>query len=357
VGEGAGGIYGSSNKFPQFTLENSILATNQGPAPDLQLSPGPMTIRYSLIGTNIGSGLIEAPIGSPDADGNLIGGPMYGAIDPRLGPLTDNGGLSFTHGLLPGSPAIDAGDRNAIAGTGNVPFYDQRGEPFGRVVDGDAFPDASIDMGSFELQMATIVVDTTIDEDDGDFSIGDLSLREAVDIAETKGGSVFFDTEGIFAAPQTITLSLGELVVASAISIFGPGPSHLTIDGNHQSRLFATDDSETISRDIRLSGMTLVNGQDTSGGAIFNRENLTLEDVVISSSTASVDGGGIDHATGMLKVIDSILSGNSAAELGGAILTAPDCWNSRVPQSRTTTRCVVVASRAGTTLMSPLTAV
>ena len=29
--------------------------------------------------------------------------------DPLLGPLADNGGPTFTHALLPGSPAIDAG--------------------------------------------------------------------------------------------------------------------------------------------------------------------------------------------------------------------------------------------------------
>ena len=30
--------------------------------------------------------------------------------DPLLGPVQDNGGPTFTHALLPGSPAIDAGD-------------------------------------------------------------------------------------------------------------------------------------------------------------------------------------------------------------------------------------------------------
>src|SRR4029077_7720311 len=32
--------------------------------------------------------------------------------DPMLGPLQDNGGPTFTHALLPGSPAIDTGDPN-----------------------------------------------------------------------------------------------------------------------------------------------------------------------------------------------------------------------------------------------------
>jgi hypothetical protein len=44
--------------------------------------------------------------------------------------------------LLPGSPAINAGDPNFTP----PPFYDQRGPGFDRVVNG------RIDVGSFELQ-------------------------------------------------------------------------------------------------------------------------------------------------------------------------------------------------------------
>jgi len=62
--------------------------------------------------------------------------------DPMLGPLQDNGGPTFTHALLPGSPAIDAGDPNFTP----PPFYDQRGPGFARVANG------RIDKGSFEVQ-------------------------------------------------------------------------------------------------------------------------------------------------------------------------------------------------------------
>jgi hypothetical protein len=47
--------------------------------------------------------------------------------------------------LLPGSPAIDAGDPAAVAGVGGVPEFDQRGAPFSRVAG------AAVDIGSFEL--------------------------------------------------------------------------------------------------------------------------------------------------------------------------------------------------------------
>ena len=41
---------------------------------------------------------------------------MYRNTAPMLGPLQDNGGPTFTHALLPGSPAIDAGtDLTAVS--------------------------------------------------------------------------------------------------------------------------------------------------------------------------------------------------------------------------------------------------
>jgi hypothetical protein len=59
-----------------------------------------------------------------------------------LGFLQNNGGPTLTHALLPGSPAIDAGDPNFTP----PPFYDQRGPGFDRVVNG------RIDVGLFEVQ-------------------------------------------------------------------------------------------------------------------------------------------------------------------------------------------------------------
>lgn len=60
--------------------------------------------------------------------------------DPKLGPLANNGGLTQTHALLPGSPAIDAGGTSA----NGCPATDQRGiaRPQG----------TACDIGAFEAQ-------------------------------------------------------------------------------------------------------------------------------------------------------------------------------------------------------------
>ena len=80
---------------------------------------------------------------SNDSCGGLLTGPGdLTNIEAMLGPLQDNGGPTLTHSLLPGSPAINAGDPSFTP----PPFYDQRGPGFDRVVNG------RIDIGSFEAQ-------------------------------------------------------------------------------------------------------------------------------------------------------------------------------------------------------------
>jgi hypothetical protein len=81
-------------------------------------------------------------LSNDDGGGYLTGPGDLINTDPLLGPLQDNGGPTFTHALLPGSPAIDAGDPTFSP----PPSTDQRGCPFDRVFNG------RIDIGSFETQ-------------------------------------------------------------------------------------------------------------------------------------------------------------------------------------------------------------
>jgi hypothetical protein len=78
-----------------------------------------------------------------DNGGGLLNGPGDQInTDPVLGPLQDNGGRTFTHLPLLGSPAIDAGDPNFV----QPPFHDQRGPCFYRVFG------RRIDVSSVETQ-------------------------------------------------------------------------------------------------------------------------------------------------------------------------------------------------------------
>jgi len=117
-----GGLYvvaGGTPSVASTIIAGNVDKTNVPPAPDDIF--GSVAPSNSLIGVNTGSGLTEAPVGTPDINGNLIGGPTHGVIDPKLGPLASNGGLTQTCALPAGSPAIDMGSNPA-----NL-LYDQRG--------------------------------------------------------------------------------------------------------------------------------------------------------------------------------------------------------------------------------------
>ena len=116
-----------------------------------------------------------------DNGGNLIG-TAGSPIDPLLGPLANNGGPTMTHALLTGSPAIDAGDPNAVAGMGGVPSLIS-GAPWTRVFDGDerAAPGStSARSRNYRSTSSSIRWST---RSDGDYSAGDFSLREAIALA------------------------------------------------------------------------------------------------------------------------------------------------------------------------------
>jgi len=65
-------------------------------------------------------------------------------VDPKIGPLQDNGGPTFTHALLPGSPAIDAGD------PAGAPSDDQRGVPRPK--------GAGVDIGAYEYLSPNVIL-------------------------------------------------------------------------------------------------------------------------------------------------------------------------------------------------------
>src|SRR5262249_9914723 len=125
---GGGGIENRDDST--LHLRNTILAgNNRGPNPS-DLSGSLTSSGHNLIGdTSDGSGF--------DATDLLD-------VNPLLGPLQDNGGPTFTHALLPGSPALDAGDNTG------APETDQRGLP--RIVAG------RIDIGAFEEQTPPVTV-------------------------------------------------------------------------------------------------------------------------------------------------------------------------------------------------------
>jgi CSLREA domain-containing protein len=131
AGDRGGGVFTGSQ--PLY-LRNTIVAKNTATdGPDCYVS-SVATYGYNLVGSRNGCGLYPRT-------GDLIG------VDPKLGPLQDNGGPTLTHAALPGSLVIDHGNPSGCSDfQGNPLTTDQRGLPrFGRC-----------DIGAHEWQPAVI---------------------------------------------------------------------------------------------------------------------------------------------------------------------------------------------------------
>jgi hypothetical protein len=128
------GVHGGSIYGGSFGIGNTIL---NGGSPENIFNGAAVTSRGYNISSDNGGGYLNGP-------GDQIN------TNPLLGPLQDNGGPTFTHELLAGSPAIDAGDPNFTP----PPFYDQRGPDFWRIRNN------RIDIGSFEVQNGPAVTPT-----------------------------------------------------------------------------------------------------------------------------------------------------------------------------------------------------
>jgi CSLREA domain-containing protein len=137
------------------------------------------------------------------------------------------------------------------------------------------------------------------------------SLRDALAAAAAAGGaSITFDSTK-FATAQTITLQNGTLEMKANTILAGPGATLLSINGNALSEVMQVDASVTAAT---ISGLTITNGNDTTGnvsGGLENLGTLTVADCVISGNRESEGGGGISNV-GNMTLTDSTVSGNAA---------------------------------------------
>ncbi|MBL36818.1 MAG: hypothetical protein CMP07_00240 [Xanthomonadales bacterium] len=123
----AGGGLSSGIPAADASLRNTILAGNtdsdNGVEPDC--SGNFTTGGHNIVGIpgSFCSGFVDT------VDGDQVGD-SGNPINPLLGPLADNGGPTPTRALLPGSPAIEAGNPAGCADALGVPLtQDQRGQP------------------------------------------------------------------------------------------------------------------------------------------------------------------------------------------------------------------------------------
>jgi hypothetical protein len=321
-----------------ITLINSIVSGNtcsSGFGPDVKFNNFANTATaqafHSLIGVNTNTPRFAypfqpAPLGHPDANGNLIG-TAASPINAMLSAAANNGGPTVTIAPLAGSPVIDAGS-NALAVdpvTQTALQYDQRGAGFNRIAG------AAVDMGAFETQVANSNQIVVTSLGDSLAQNGQTTLRQALAIANAAPAGV--EDEIVFQAglSGTIHLALGQLVISHTVHITGLGATNTVIDAGGLSRVFSVTSS---AGDVEFENLTVSGGKTTanfaSGGGILylGVGKLTLLNSVMSGNeTTGVHsyGGGIFSKTGAVTLTGSSVIGNSTAgqySTGGGISTA-----------------------------------
>lgn len=143
---------------------------------------------------------------------------------------------------------------------------------------------------------------------------GPGSLRQAIADAAS-GDTIDFDTSGVFATLQTITLTSGQLFFNKSLTIDVPGASQLTVSGNNTSRVFLILSGHTVT----LDGLTVSRGFsfDDAGGGIFNGGTLTLTNSTVSGN----DGGGAGAGTlDINTVLNTTLASNGGPTLTHALV-------------------------------------
>jgi parallel beta-helix repeat protein len=147
----AGGVYlyGGNN---DATIENSTISGNTGTGIGVYYSDGHnLVLTSTIVANNTGADVARTDGGTPafTANNSLIRTPVAGSsitgasnligVDPKLGPLANNGGPTDTMALLTGSPAINVGSNPETLA------FDQRGNGYARTVGGGT------DIGAFEF--------------------------------------------------------------------------------------------------------------------------------------------------------------------------------------------------------------
>ena len=209
-----GGI--SSTNGALVKILNTIITENGAPnGPD-------------LLGTfvSLGHNFVNAITGSTgftpgtnNPNGDLVGS-LFTPVFAVLGPLQNNGGPTHTRALLPGSPAIDAGDNCVVLAGGclTTPLTtDQRG--VSRQVN------STVDMGAFESREFTVSVTSGT--------------------PQSKAVNTLFDPLVV-----TVNSASGDPVAGGLVAFLGPasGPSVIFSSGQSVTVEFINADGQAITR-------------------------------------------------------------------------------------------------------------
>jgi hypothetical protein len=257
-----GGIYNAAGPSA-LEMYDTIVADNSAHSAGPDLDGSVTSLGHNLIGNSTG--------GSGFAASDLVN------VNPRLGPLQNNGGPTQTRALIAGSPAIDAGD-NA-----NAPVYDQRGPGFERVVNG------TIDIGALEAE---------------------------------NGGATQAGNLAISGFPSSIKAGVFDNFTVTALNADG------TIDINYAGKVhFTSSDAQaTLPADYTFGAIDA--GKHTFSATLFtaDTQSLTATDTTTTGITGSEAGISVKPAAASTMTITGFPSTTIAGVAHNFTVTLKDAY-------------------------------
>ncbi|BFM39751.1 choice-of-anchor Q domain-containing protein [Synechocystis sp. LKSZ1] len=331
---------GIVNNAGTTSLTTTIVANNiagNGDGNNLLLSDGTINASNSLIESN-------ADLINGTNSNNIFG------VDPLLGSLQNNGGTTLTHALLPGSPAIGAGN--------TTPSTDQRGISRPQGTNGD--------IGAFEYVPPIVNItatDNTATEQSGNTGTFQLTrdlptgaTNTALPVQLTLSGTAsasdynFSASGGTVNASNntvTVTFNSGSNTVNVTVTPVDDIQAEanetviLTLNGGSLNYDLGANTSGTVT--ISQNDFVVINTNDSGEGSL--RQALLNANDISGANTITFAGVFTDATpdtitltTGQLSITDSVtiqgpganlltISGNNASRIFSFGNTGPQTYN------------------------------
>jgi hypothetical protein len=260
AGESGGGLY----NLATATLTNTIVAGNSA-------------------------------LDDPDIEGGYSGSHDLVGGDPELAPLGDYGGPTQTMALLPGSPAIDAGDSTAPG----LPTTDQRG--FARI------SGTAVDIGAYEVQEPILSPATLADGTYG------TAYSQALTATEATGGAGGPYTLAVMAGTLPTGLSLDGTSGTLSGTPTAPGSYTFTVMAT-DSGGFSASQSYTLMIDKADLYVTAAANSKTYGQTASDTGTLSgvvNGDGITASFASAGDAAGAPVGTGSYAITATLADPNN----------------------------------------------
>ncbi len=326
-----GGIYNNHSGNPiliNVTFHNNSASNGGG----IINAGGVATIRNSILYGNSG-GEIQNYSMLESATANVTysivqgGYPGIGNFntDPLLGSLADNGGFTRTMALLPGSPAIDAGD------DANCPATDQRGvsRPQG----------SRCDIGAYEYRSGPAVY--YVKQNANGANNGTSWANAYTDLQSALSASSSGDEIWVAAGtykPTSGTDRTISFTLKNGVAIYGGFAGTETsrkqrdcatnttiLSGdigtadNKSDNSFHVVAAQDVGDTAVLDGFMITGGNaiasppyDSGGGMYNENSNVTLNNLIFSNNSTDSGGGAIYNTYSNPTLSNLIFSNNSA---------------------------------------------